>query len=268
MSRECPVCRVLLNRIKIKPQLEIDFCPSCRGIWFDKGELGETYHHNALPDGLQLEIPNLARDQVVCQACGVCNSRSRKKCESCGATLKFLCPVCRKQMDAMQIGNVVIDGCKTCQGVWLDGGELEALFEEFKQRKQAELTRAREHRDIIAPDLAAWAAIESLDTLPWTPELVYKTGEVVADAATQLPGAVADAAGAAFEGVSHLPEVAGHVAEGAAAFAGHAADMAGDVFAGAAHLAGEIPEVAGAVAEAGVSFIETLFDLIASIFDR
>ena len=174
-----------------KKSLEIDFCQSCKGIWFDKGELTQTYHQGSLPEKL-LGTPNLARDQVVCQSCGTCNPRSRKKCLACKAALEFLCPVCRKQMEEVPIGNVLIDRCKTCKGVWLDGGELQLLFDEFKQKKQEELARARYEGRDIGGDLATWAAIEALDTLIWTPGLVYRTGEVLTDAATELPGAIAD----------------------------------------------------------------------------
>ena len=48
---------------------------------------------------------------------------------------------------------------------------------------------------------------------------------------------------------------------------GVSGDDHGDVVEGAFGLAGDIPEIAGAVAEAGASFIEVLFEIIASIFD-
>ena len=38
------------------------------------------------------------------------------------------CPVCRQPMIAVEYGGVEIDWCGACEGIWLDGGELEALL--------------------------------------------------------------------------------------------------------------------------------------------
>ena len=38
---KCPICDVELNRInsETEPELYIDVCPECSGVWLDKGEL-------------------------------------------------------------------------------------------------------------------------------------------------------------------------------------------------------------------------------------
>ena len=35
---QCPVCNVALN-ITERQGIEIDYCPQCRGVWLDRGEL-------------------------------------------------------------------------------------------------------------------------------------------------------------------------------------------------------------------------------------
>ena len=35
---QCPVCNVSLN-ITDRQGIEIDYCPKCRGVWLDRGEL-------------------------------------------------------------------------------------------------------------------------------------------------------------------------------------------------------------------------------------
>lgn len=35
---QCPVCDVTLS-ISSREGVEIDFCPQCRGVWLDRGEL-------------------------------------------------------------------------------------------------------------------------------------------------------------------------------------------------------------------------------------
>ncbi len=45
------------------------------------------------------------------------------------------CPVCRKEpMIVLELNEVEIDYCLTCQGIWLDAGELELLLEDAKER--------------------------------------------------------------------------------------------------------------------------------------
>lgn len=42
----CPVCRVGLV-LSDKQGVEIDYCPQCRGIWLDRGELDKLIEKNA-----------------------------------------------------------------------------------------------------------------------------------------------------------------------------------------------------------------------------
>lgn len=36
---KCPVCKDVTLLMSEKKGIEIDYCPECRGIWLDKGEL-------------------------------------------------------------------------------------------------------------------------------------------------------------------------------------------------------------------------------------
>ena len=36
---KCPVCKDVTLLISEKKGIEIDYCPECRGIWLDRGEL-------------------------------------------------------------------------------------------------------------------------------------------------------------------------------------------------------------------------------------
>jgi X-X-X-Leu-X-X-Gly heptad repeat protein len=267
MNRECPVCRTPLRQITIKQHLQIDVCLTCRGIWFDKNELTQTHAQGRLPETL-MGFPDLTRDKVICQSCGAHNPRSKSTCERCGSALEFLCPACRIPLEEVLIGKVYIDRCKSCQGVWLDGGELTLLFEEFKQQKQQEVQRARHEGREITGDLAAWAALDALDLLIWRPDIAYRAGETLSDTIAELPGAVAGGAGAVLDGIGNIPEFAGDLAEGTGELASGAAEVAGDVIGGAIDLAGDLPEIAGNVAEVAGSFIEILFEILGSIFDN
>ena len=37
-AMQCPVCRVPLS-MSDRQGIEIDYCPQCRGVWLDRGEL-------------------------------------------------------------------------------------------------------------------------------------------------------------------------------------------------------------------------------------
>ena len=36
---QCPVCKDSQLVISERQKIEIDYCPSCRGVWLDRGEL-------------------------------------------------------------------------------------------------------------------------------------------------------------------------------------------------------------------------------------
>ena len=35
---KCPICDIEM-RISDREEVEIDYCPQCRGVWLDRGEL-------------------------------------------------------------------------------------------------------------------------------------------------------------------------------------------------------------------------------------
>ncbi len=49
------------------------------------------------------------------------------------------CPECESAMKAVPRGEIVIDICPSCRGVWLDGGELEKLLAETRQHEKQRL---------------------------------------------------------------------------------------------------------------------------------
>jgi uncharacterized protein len=45
---KCPVCSVDLNMMD-RQGVEIDYCPKCRGIWLDRGELDKIIERTDSP---------------------------------------------------------------------------------------------------------------------------------------------------------------------------------------------------------------------------
>ena len=89
--------------------VEIDYCPSCRGIWLDAGELEMLFG-----------------DAEACDAflnAGGPAPASREK--------KRPCPLCDRSMDKFVTGGdhpVTLDRCPIGEGIWLDRGELETVL--------------------------------------------------------------------------------------------------------------------------------------------
>ncbi|GIV10534.1 MAG: hypothetical protein KatS3mg020_0025 [Fimbriimonadales bacterium] len=44
---KCPVCNLELQ-MAVRSGIEIDYCPNCRGVWLDRGELDKIIERHAL----------------------------------------------------------------------------------------------------------------------------------------------------------------------------------------------------------------------------
>jgi uncharacterized protein len=103
----CPRCKSSLIVLEYEG-IELDWCPSCEGLWFDRGEMELIATHSGV------EYSALGFDS---------------QASTTERTLK--CPLCRKSMDKRILGQrepVVADICPACGGLWLDHGELEHLL--------------------------------------------------------------------------------------------------------------------------------------------
>lgn len=47
-AMSCPVCRVPLA-MSDRQGIEIDYCPQCRGVWLDRGELDKIIERSTAP---------------------------------------------------------------------------------------------------------------------------------------------------------------------------------------------------------------------------
>jgi Zn-finger nucleic acid-binding protein len=54
----CPTCKTPLTMSE-RQGIEIDYCPSCRGVWLDRGELDKILERSAQPP----VAPNLPPQQ-------------------------------------------------------------------------------------------------------------------------------------------------------------------------------------------------------------
>lgn len=66
---KCPICEVELV-MSDRQGVEIDYCPKCRGIWLDRGELDKIIEKNLPSYGQNNNIEDQKRDD---------NNDNRKK---------------------------------------------------------------------------------------------------------------------------------------------------------------------------------------------
>jgi Zn-finger nucleic acid-binding protein len=111
----CPVCKKDALIVEYQ-NIELDYCPSCGGVWFDSGEL-ELLLEAAKIEGYEAYQRNISGSQEVAST-----EKKRK------------CPICHRKMKKSYIdkGNqILIDFCNRGHGIWFDGGEVQHLIKEI-----------------------------------------------------------------------------------------------------------------------------------------
>jgi len=124
----CPACKsdmIVVEHHKI----ELDYCTSCRGVWFDAGEL-ELLLESAGFEGLEPLLANLA---------GSTEAGSGEK--------RRKCPICVKKMKKIVVGQepeILLDICRQGDGLWFDGGELAQLVGQLAGKAGGKTTPQQE----------------------------------------------------------------------------------------------------------------------------
>ena len=118
----CPVCKEPMIIVEHE-KIELDYCTSCLGVWFDAGELA------LLLESMDLEVGEFNIADVM--------TLPEKRI----AERKRRCPVCREKMRKAAIGHepeVVIDACPRGEGLWFDGGEVGHVITQLLDKPSAE----------------------------------------------------------------------------------------------------------------------------------
>lgn len=131
-ARECPKDWTPLRkerRSAHRRTVEADVCPKCNGVFLDTKEIqvltGGSNLHDLLTKYLGLDSDS-----------------------------PLVCPNCGGLMDGEDAGDVRVDVCLDCNGVWLDAGELKRLaemddaeFREFTPAKIEEILKAKDIKE-------------------------------------------------------------------------------------------------------------------------
>jgi len=103
--------------------VEIDYCTYCGSIWLDAGELelllNEPGRAKGLLDSFRIDSES--------------DERIRK------------CPICDKKMQKIVVGSskpvLLIDKCRKGDGLWLDKGELQNIFDRAELDKNNKIQK-------------------------------------------------------------------------------------------------------------------------------
>lgn len=105
----CPACSEPMIVLELS-EVEIDHCISCGGIWLDAGELELLLGDSPQKDSFMSSF-------TVGSSAG---EKGRK------------CPICFRRMGKVLCGKdkkVLVDRCRSNDGIWLDVGELDEILE-------------------------------------------------------------------------------------------------------------------------------------------
>lgn len=133
--------------------LEIDSCPECYGIWFDKEELK-----------LFFQSPQLTQ-RVLDE--GAANALLPPVEEIRHHAHERHCPVCKEALFPTVLGETQVDYCVGCYGIWLDSSELEELVQAYRSGERGNLLIINQLAEGLgtpsSPNPSAEQFLETLD---------------------------------------------------------------------------------------------------------
>jgi Zn-finger nucleic acid-binding protein len=142
----CPICRTTLSSSVLDETHAAHYCKTCRGVLMGRGTFADVVQSRRAwatnPPGAP--VP-LRQDEL---------------------TRKVNCPKCSAQLTTHPYygpGNVVIDGCATCDVVWVDFGELQQIVDAPGRDRGG---RERPQRVESPPDPTATRVLGTSDVQP------------------------------------------------------------------------------------------------------
>ncbi|MCJ8344874.1 zf-TFIIB domain-containing protein [bacterium] len=123
--RECPECNVDLIEKNLGDCL-IDYCKKCHGYFFDSKELEK--------------VSTNQRSQQVLSSASQKQKEIQRRVRNC--------PACNFKMSIKEKGDVEIDRCLSCGGIWLDGGEFEKISQMIASETEAKAVRAEKAQNV------------------------------------------------------------------------------------------------------------------------
>ena len=155
----CPVCKTDLVAFTFQhsPDIILDSCTQCRGIWADEGETQAIFRRILEMQGMTAmefrkteSVRQKARQamrflaQIACPQCGKANPRVSLQCSACASSLdgndKALCPLCDQPLHQISMGESPLEACPECCGIWISQKHLS----EVARHSPTEIARMEE----------------------------------------------------------------------------------------------------------------------------
>jgi Zn-finger nucleic acid-binding protein len=131
----CPGCGEAMHEMQ-EESVVVDFCAACGGLWLDQGELAAK--GAKLPEKLAPVTPGTGRS----------------------------CPRCMKPLGTFHAGEVEVDSCASCGGLYLDRGELERLRDQTTgEERRADVEAFGRDVKETGTNVALWASVQALSAL-------------------------------------------------------------------------------------------------------
>jgi Zn-finger nucleic acid-binding protein len=206
---DCPVCLgTKLSHVELGPgpDLVLDACRRCGGIWFDRGEVARLRKYQPLALWKKITPPAEAF-RGPCHGCGALMDRNAARCPACARENVIACPVCGPGVSLRRHARLELDACDRCHGVWFDAVELARIWngrlEKLLVAERRQLGRSRRPGEV--PLVMEAFAMDPFLTL-WVADAAVQTGATLAVGAGELIGAAPEAAAAVVEGTAGLAE--------------------------------------------------------------
>jgi Zn-finger nucleic acid-binding protein len=145
----CPRDGAQLEWLRYESDIEVERCPSCRGMWLDHGKLEALQRITERDYRSKLDEPVDSVSTMLEQAKLL---QAPIQCPKCGGEMET--------REYAQCSQIVIDSCVDGCGIWLDAGELEAL-EKLYERGNRDADGAAESFEYL------WVSLVGLLRRPW-----------------------------------------------------------------------------------------------------
>jgi len=120
----CPICKKIQLKQEIFHNVEVDYCPKCLGIWFEKEELRWAKDQKDKDlNWLDIDLWKKEKDFKI--------SFGQRR----------LCPYCRMPLYEVYYGDsgIIVDVCNLCYGIWLDRQEFLKIINWLKEKADYEI---------------------------------------------------------------------------------------------------------------------------------
>lgn len=150
----CPKDRDLCLSRQLE-DITVDICPLCDGVWLEREEVIKLARHFDAPEFSMV-------DEIMSDWQSPRNNGTKPK--DLWSESKLSCPIDKLTMSKHYFAGskVGVDQCPTCQGFWLDGGELHEIADYMKPNPEMD----QAWQSYIRADNDARKDIKHLKTLP------------------------------------------------------------------------------------------------------